>query len=212
MAKTPKIRINLAEYDIVFLVLSKLITANPKMTLNEIQCCLLDEHAQGDELNDHQQTLKKVKWKHFLWGHLKPNERVKGDDLQTVEGQLICVAETLDPLQHFIESFGEKAVAGDFEFENKKLQSPKTARKTSGKKGVTTRSSVSKKGPAKTAVSKRTGVKKTAAKKAAVKKLPAKKTETKKVEARKTASKKKAPAKKTGVKKPPAKKATKKKK
>lgn len=181
MAKKSKIQINLADYDIVFVVLSKLMAANPKMTLREIECGLLDEHAQGDDIN-HELTLKKVKWKHFLWGHLKPKERLIGDDLQTVGGQLICVAETLDPLQQFIETFGEKALAGDFVF-NKLGKA--TVKKTPVKK-VTSKKPVAKKPPTKKAVAK-----KTPAKKAPAKKAPVKKTAAKKTAAKKTSKKKK---------------------
>lgn len=191
MAKTTKIRINLAEYDIVFLVLSKLIAANPEMRLGEIQCCLLDEHAQGDEINDHEQTLKKVKWKHFLWGHLKPSERIKGDDLQSVEGQLECVAEALDPLQFFIETFGEKRLAGEFEFVNKKPKGGESAKKTATKKVSPKSIPAPKKGRTASAVAKKTDAKKSVGKKSAPKKALVKK----------VAAKKKGAAKKGGVKK-----------
>lgn len=187
MAKKTKIRINLADYDMVFLVLSKLMTANPEMTLNEIKCCLLDEHAQADELEDHQLTLKKVKWKHFLWSHVEPKERVKTDVLQTVEGQLTCVAESLEPLDNFIETFGESAMAGDFEFVNektkilpvKKLVKKSPPRKAVSKKASTkktaTKSPVAKRTPSKKAPVKKTSVKKRAVKKTAPKKAPKKK-------------------------------------
>jgi len=197
MVKTTKIRINLAEYDIVFLVLSKLIAANPEMRLGEIQCCLLDEHAQGDEINDHEQTLKKVKWKHFLWGHLKPSERIKGDDLQSVEGQLECVAEALDPLQFFIETFGEKRLAGEFEFVNEKPKGRETVKKTAAKKVSPKSIPAPKKSRtasavAKKSVGKKSDGKKTVSKKSAPKKAPVKK---------KVAAKKKGAAKKGVVKK-----------
>lgn len=187
MAKKTKIRINLAEYDIVFLVLSKLMIDKPKMTLGEIKFCLLDEHAQGDFI-DHQLTLKKAKWKHFLWSHIEPKERVKADVLQTVEGQLTCVAESLDPLQHFIEEFGEKTLAGDFEFVNKKTKNLKVKPLV---KKTPIRKSVSKKTPVKKTPAKPVAAKKSAAKRALAKKAPVKKSAAKKSVAKKAPKKKK---------------------
>lgn len=187
MAKKAKIRINLADFDIVFLVLSKLMTAKPKMTLNEIKCSLLDEHAQADDIDDHQLTLKKVKWKHFLWSYVEPKERVKDDGLQTVEGQLTCVAESLEPLDNFIETFGETKLAGDFEFVTKKtkiLPVKKLDKKTPIKKAA------AKKAPAKKTPTKSVAAKKTPAKKVPVKKTPVKKTVVKKAAPKKPAKKK----------------------
>ena len=71
-----KNRISLADHDIAFLVLSRLRTVKPWMTLNEIKCCLLDEHAHADCIDYHQLILKKVKWKYFLLSYVEPKERV----------------------------------------------------------------------------------------------------------------------------------------
>lgn len=191
--KQSKIKINLAEYDILFLVLAKLISAKPKMTLDQIKVSLLNEQAQGENFDDDLLTLKKAKWKHFMWSYEDRKSLTKDDPLQTVGGQLTCVAEAIGSIDHFIEKFGGDRLAGDFSFVNKKTKGTPVpnlpARKVAQKAAVT--KTVLKKSAAKKSPAKAAEAKKSPAKKQAPIKSPAKKVAVKKTAAKKKTAKKK---------------------